>query len=102
MVKRCKLLTSFVCLSLILTFCSSEPGDMSGRYVSTESPNKYIELKKDGTYHLESLGWSSEGEWKVKGNTLILSLPDNRTVKGTIKGGKIRGIMNGDTWIKKK
>jgi hypothetical protein len=102
MVKKCKLLTFFVFLSLILTFCSSESGDMSGKYVSTENPRKYIELKKDGTYHLESLGWSSEGGWKVEGNTLILSLPDNRTVKGNIKGGKIRGIMNGDTWIKEK
>ena len=62
---------------------------MTGKYISEDNPDDYMELKSNGTFYSEEEGIGFSGSYDVNGNELTLSLAIGFATKVRIEGDVI-------------
>ena len=82
----------------ILAGCGSTDTGVAGKYVSAADTSRYLELYRDGTYRLESVGPASTGEWELQDDTVVMKVA-GATVKLKVEGEKLIDSV-GRVWIK--
>lgn len=72
-----------------------------GKYINQDDSSEYLELDKDGTFYLREMGIGFTGNWKIKGDEIILMFSLGIAAKGKIEGDTIID-EDGKTWKKEK
>jgi hypothetical protein len=76
-----------IVLTLIVTVASCSSSGVSGKYINSENPNDYYELKADGTWYAQLPGGrGASGTYEVTGKDVTLKMPNGLAAKVTIDG----------------
>ena len=85
-----------------LLFGCSGGNSIAGKYVSRDNLD-HLELKRDGTCHVEEYGMDYTGTYEIEGSTITVRV-DFGWSEGKIEGNTIVGlsVMDPDKiWVKK-
>ena len=75
-------------------------GNITGKYISEENSNNYLELYEDGTFFLQE-DYGVSGTWEQKGKYEIIISTPLQASKGRIEGNTLID-KDGDRWVKQK
>jgi hypothetical protein len=70
----------------LLTGCSSS---VEGKYISKDNPNRYWELKSDGTWFSQGTYDKGAGDYSQDGNEIIFKSPLGMAEKATLNGSTL-------------
>lgn len=88
-------------VSLNLVSCDNKANQMSvaGRYVSEQSPERFRELKSDGTFFVQEGQVSATGNYKVSDKQITLTV-SNGTAYRVNLDGKSMIDLDGERYTK--
>jgi hypothetical protein len=95
------LLVVSLVLFIGLLFGCSGRNSIAGKYVSRDGLDR-LELKRNGTYHMEEYGHHYTGTYEVEGTTIRVNF-EAWTATGKIEGNTILGPSewkSGTIWVK--
>lgn len=87
--------------SLNLVSCDNKANQMSvsGRYVSEKSPERFRELKSDGTFFVQEGQVSATGTYKVSDKQITLTVSNGTAFRANLEG-KAMIDLDGERYTK--